>query len=297
MNAISSQATCSATATQLVRDFPEIRRMADLGPVHITSHGRTELVMLSPDGFAKLIDDNGNDAARLNWKLSLVFDTVDTSILICDNDLIIRRVSRALSSVLETDEAELIGRHVSVMVAHPSDRYLLDRLDEVRRSHLGEVLTIPSTRSPGRILQLTIKPWPEGVALFCDDVTERHRLGDIALVTAANDQSLAALGGIGVASVRSSGEILSISRGFAVIVGTTPAALSGTRFQSLFPVQSRGLVSDALASTADGPQTYQIQYLKNGITPLPATLAVTPYWTAEHHSCASIALHDPNWAY
>jgi hypothetical protein len=71
--------------------------------------------------------------------------------------------------VLETDEAELIGRHVSVMVAHPSDRYLLDRLDEVRRSHLGEVLTIPSTRSPGRILQLTIKPWPEGVALFCDD--------------------------------------------------------------------------------------------------------------------------------
>lgn len=295
MSVIPSHEGFRATATQLVRDFPEVRRMADRGPVHITSRGRTELVMLNPDEFAKIVDNDCQDAERLTWKLSILLDTVDTSVLILDDDMIVRRANRALCSVLEADESELVGQHVSIMVAHPSDRYLVDRLHDVHRSHLTEVLTIPSTRNPGRILQLTIKPWPKGVAMFCDDVTEHTRFNDMTVAAEASDHSLAALGGVGNALIRSSGEILSASMGLAVIVGTSACALAGSRLQNLFAVQSRGLVSEALVQTNDGARTYDVEYLKNGMTPSPATLAVTPYWTAEHHACASIALLDPNW--
>lgn len=292
--AVTSEAY-TATATQLVRDFPEVRRLSEYGPVQITSHGRTELVMLSPGQFAQMAGGFNGDAKRIESKLKLVLDTIDTAVLVFDEHLHVRKANQAMCQLVDSDEASLVGLHASALVTHASHRYTIDRLAEVHRSRCAETLAAASTRDNSRTLQITIKPWPNGVALFADDVTDRMRFGDLVSGNEMMDDSLACLGGIGTAHIRSCGTILSTSRGLVEMAGSSRSALIGARVQNLFAAPSRAVMNDALLNQSEGPKRYQIEYLKKGVDPTPATLVVTSYWTAEHHACAAIALHDQGW--
>jgi PAS domain-containing protein len=171
----------SATATQLVRDFPEVRRMADFGPVRITSHGRTELVMLSPSEFAQIANGDSADVNRLAGKLTIVLDNIDTAVLIFDETLHVRAANPAMCQLVDSDEGQIIGLHATELVSHPSHRYTADRLAEVHRSGCAEVLTTASARDLTRTLQIRLKPWPGGVALFADDITDRMRFADTVI--------------------------------------------------------------------------------------------------------------------
>ncbi len=269
--------------------------MADQGPVQITSHGRTELVVLNPGHFAQIAGRRNDDANRLEGKLAIVLDAIDTAILLFDDNLCVRRANPAMCSLLDTDEDQLVGLPASSLVTHPSHRYTIDRLAEVYRSGHAEVVTAASARDVTRTLQIMLKPWPNGVALFADDITDRMRLGDMVVGESMMDQSLASMGGVGTAHVRSCGTILSGSLGLAQMVGTNPQALVGARLQNLLSPQSRIVVNEALLKASDGPSRYQIEYLKNGVSGASATVVVTPYWTAEYHACAAVALQDHDW--
>lgn len=295
MTAIPSQEAFRATSTQLVRDFPEVRRLADRGPVQITTHGRTELVMLSPDHFAEITQLGSSDAARLEGKLTITMDTIDTAVLIFDEDLRIRRANHALCALIDTDEAQLVGLHASTLVSHPSHRYTIERLAEVQRSGHGEVLTVASARDATRILQIQLKPWPSGVALFADDITDRMRFADLQIANTKLDQSLAALGGLGTAQVKSCGTILTGSSGLAQMTGISSKSLVGARLQSLLAPQARTVAGEAFLLASDKPHRYAVDYLRDGVTAEAATMIVTSYWTAEHHACAAVTLHDAGW--
>lgn len=295
MTAIPSQEAFRATSTQLVRDFPEIRRLADRGPVQITSHGRTELVMLSPDYFAQIADIGPVDTARLEGKLAITLDTVDTAVLIFDEELRVRRANHALCALVDTDEAQLIGLHANALVSHPSHRYTIERLAEVQRSGHAEVMTAASARDATRTLQIQLKPWPNGVALFADDITDRMRFADLQIANSVMDRSLAALGGIGAAHVKSCGTILSGSGGLAQMAGVSQKSLTGARLQSLLAPQARATAGEAFLKMSEEPRRYSVEYLRNGVTAAQATMIVASYWTAEHHACAAVTLHDADW--
>lgn len=295
MTAIPSQEAFRATATQLVRDFPEVRRLADRGPVQITSHGRTELVMISPDHFAQIAEGGATDSSRLEGKLAITLDTIETAVLIFDENLRVRRANRALCALLDTDEDQLTGLPAANLITHPSHRYTIERLAEVRRSGLAEVLTAASTRDPTRTLQIQLKPWPNGVVLFADDITDRMRFADLQIANTMMDQSLTAIGGIGTAQVKSCGTILVGSAGLAQMAGVSPKALVGARVQSLLAPQSRAGAAEAILAVTDAPRRCAVDYLREGVKSAPATLVVTSYWTAEHHACAAITLHDAGW--
>lgn len=295
MTALPPQEAFRATATQLVRDFPEVRRLADRGPVQITSHGRTELVMLSPDHFAQFADVGVTDSARLEGKLTTVLDTIETAVLIFDEKLTVRRANQPVCALLDTDEQQLVGLHASALVTHPSHRYTIERLAEVQRSGHAEVLTAISARDANRTLQIQLKPWPSGVALFADDITDRMRFADLLIANTMLDRSLAALGGIGAAQVKSCGTILSGSAGLAEMVGVPQKALAGARLQSLLSPRCRTLAGEAFLAVSDKPRPCAVEYLRNGVSATPAHMVVTSYWTAEHHACAAVTLLDPAW--
>lgn len=295
MTAMPSQEAFRATSTQLVRDFPEVRRLAERGPVQITSHGRTELVMLNPDHFAQMSDVGITTTARLEGKLAITLDTIDTAVLIFDEELRVRGANQAVCSLIDADQAQLLGLHATALVSHPSHRYTIERLAEVQRSGHAEVMTAASARDATRTLQIQLKPWPNGVALFADDITDRMRFADLQIANAMLDQSLAALSGLGTAQVKSCGTILAASGGLAQMVGVSAKALVGARLQSLLAPQARAMAGDAFLAASDQPRRYTVDYLRNGVTAAPAAMVVTSYWTAEHHACAAVALHDADW--
>lgn len=269
--------------------------MADHGPVHITSHGRTELIMIHPDEFAALAQPGRSDLERLEWKLSMVLDTIETRVLILDGDLRVRRANKAFCETFGTGLEQMVGTNVSDMMSRPSDMFIVERLAEVLRSGQPESMVMPSTAVANRTIRIQIKPWPMGVALFADDITEKARSGDRAVSFKAADATLLEVGGVGMAHVQSHGTILYASRGLAQMAGTAPEALIGVRVQNLFAPRARPTVDEALAQVKGETTRYDVEYLRRGIKAAPARLIVTPYWTAEHHACASIALHDADW--
>jgi len=284
-----------ATATQLVRDFPQVRRMTEQGPVRVTSHGRTEAVMLSPQDFATISSGNLAGSERLEWKLSLVLDSIETQVLILDENLVIRRANRVASETYGLPVEDMVDRPLSSLVATPTDQFVVQRLAEVLVSGQPEMTVVPSSQRPDRTIRYTMKPWPRGVALFADDITEREKSRDRKIADDATDAALEALGGVGVAQVQSNGTIISTSLGLSQMVGSTVDTLTGARLQSLFDPRSRTLLNDALKNTSSEGKCYEVHYLRNGVTITPAILSVAPYWTAEHHASASIVLHDPQY--
>jgi PAS domain S-box-containing protein len=296
MATVPQSTESSVTATQLVRDFPEARRLIDKGPVHVTSHGRTDVVMLSPQDYAALTDKQRPDASRIEWKLSLVLDSIDTHVVILDELLNIRRANRPFGEFLAMAADDLVGRNFASLATRPSDQFIIQRLTEVLRSGQPEVLVVPSSQDPTRIFRATMKPWPGGVALFAEDITERERSRDRKIADDATDAAADALGGIGFAQVQSNGTILSSTLALAHMLGSPADCLTGARLQNLLDPGCRSLVDDALKETSSDARCYQVRYLRQGVTLMPAALSVTPYWTAEHHACAAIALHDPHFA-
>jgi hypothetical protein len=158
-----------------------------------------------------------------------------------------------------------------------------------------EVIVVPSSHRPDRTLRFTMKPWPQGVALFADDITEREAFRDGKIADDATDAALESLGGVGLAKVQSNGTILTPSTGLGQMVGSTVDTLTGARLQSLFDPRSRPLLAEALKGASSDSQRYEVHYLRHGVTITPAILSVAPYWTAEHHACAAVVLHDPQY--
>lgn len=283
------------TATQLVRDFPLVRQMADQGPVRITSHGRTEAIILSPQDYTALTTAKQTDNSLLEWKLSLVLDSIDIHILILDETMRIHRTNRFFAESFATPVEELIGKNAASLVNSPSDHFIVQRLAEVLASGQPEVIVVPSPQERGRILRVTMKPWPGGVALFAEDITEREQFRDRKIADDATDLSLESLGGIGIAHVQSNGTILMSSLALTHMVGSPTDSLVGARLQNLFDPACRTMVSDALKETSAESRCYDVRYLRQGVKLVSAMLSVTPYWTAEHHACAAVALHDPQY--
>lgn len=280
----------SATATQLVRDFPEVRRLSERGPVQITSHGRTELIMLNPTQFARMSDSATSDTTRLDGKLSTILGAVDTAIVIFDEDLHVQRVNQAMCDLIDFDDASAIGLSAAAFIKNSSHRYVVERLAEVQKSGFGEMLTATSARGENRTLQIRIKPWPGGVALFADDITDRMKAADVTAANEAMQKAMASAKDIGTAHIRQCGTILSNCQGLAQMTGIPHRSLIGVRLQNLVTPQSRAVVSEALLNNSVEPQCYDVDYLKDGVASAPATLALLPYWTAEHHACTAAVL-------
>lgn len=287
------EAQSSVTATQLVRDFPEVRRLAEKGPVRVTSHGRTDVVILSPAQYAALSAERDKDHSRVDWKLSLVLDSIDTHVLILDEEMRIQRLNRYFSTDYATPPEYLIGRSISTLVEKPSDQFIVQRLGEVLRSGQPEVLVVPAPHREGRIMRVSMKPWPGGVAMFAEDITEREAIRDKKIADDAIDGALDALGGLGTANVQSNGMILSSSLALAHMVGSPANSLTGARLQNLFDPACRALIGEALADSSSESRCYDVRYLRQGVSVMPAVMSITPYWTAEHHACAAMVLHDP----
>lgn len=295
MSVNPSQPQSAVTATQLVRDFPEVRRLAERGPVRVTSHGRTDVVVLSPEQYAALTRETARptEESRLEWKMSLILDSVETHVLILDEEMRIQRTNRFFTDAFATPPEDLIGKTLASLVEKPAEQFIVQRLSEVLRSGQPEVFVVPSPQHEGRIARVSMKPWPGGVALFAEDITEREAYRDKKIADDATDGSLDALGGLGLAQVQSNGAILSSSMALAHMVGSAPESLTGARLQNLFDPTSRSVVSDALKNTTSESQCHDVRYLRRGVEVVPALLSTTPYWTAEHHACVAVVLHDP----
>jgi PAS domain-containing protein len=280
------------TATRLVRDLAAIRSMAAQSPVAITSHRRTELVLLSAEHFAAMGSAaNESDARHLDARLDAALDAIDTRVVIVDDDLRVRRVNRAMRLALGLADKPYEGENVFDLLPREVAPFIAKRLSEVYESGKLAEFDFPSTLNPGRTIHARIVPWPGGIAYFSEDITDRLRAIERDMEFAALREAFAALGGHGSGSVSADGLIRHADSGLGALVGADHDNLIGRRLITLFDPSDHEPILAAMRQRG-GLQVLEVGYLRNGVTLGRARLVLSSYFAGDGQPLYAFAIAD-----
>lgn len=281
----------SVSATQLVRDLAGIRALTAEGPVGITSHNRTELVMLSARWFAELSNGGSQtDTSVLDAKLTTVLESIDTHIIILDRNLQVLRISRSMRLVFGIEGAEVCGTPISDLLPSASAPFLLKRLKEVIASGKVAEFDLASSILPGRTVHARIVPWPGGAMYFAEDITDRISAIERDLGFSALRTALSALGG-GCGSIDETGKIIGVGDGLVQLIGAEKDQIVGRRFVSLFDPAQRAQIEQAIG-TFGKSQVIDVSYLRQGVTIVHARLALAPYFAGDGRPRIAFVVED-----
>lgn len=279
---MSAKPVHSVSATQLVRDLAAIRAMTAQGPVGVTSHGRTELVVLNAMRFAELNanpDPVGTD--RLEAKLSIVLDSIDTHVLIVDHDLCVRRINLAMRRSLRLSDQPMVGRHALDLLPPQIAPFLAKRLNEVHRSGKIAEFDFASVLSPGRTIHARMVPWPGGIAYFSDDITDRLASIEREMELSALREASLALGGRGNGVVSEGGELIKVDPGFCTLAGVSEEQLKGCKFATLFDHASRPRIEAAIDWRESRTSMLEVGVLRRSTEVVDARIALSPFFSRD----------------
>lgn len=282
----------SVSSTQLVRDLPSVKQQLDSGPVRITSHGRDEFIVLGTEEFARLQKLVGVDAKRLDGKLTTVLESIDTMVMLIDHELKIRRANRALCDFFGFDEKAIVGTAVADLLVTPTDQYIFHRVKSVLESGTPERFELPSSHRHNRYISHLITPWPNGVAHFATDSTERTEARDLALATSAEHVALSGMKGVALANLDAQGKFVKSSASLQALLAGSVQQIEGTSILSIIDTEFRPKVLQMLSFTDEPFKTADIRYLHKGTDLHRARISLSPYQTTHNSLEFAMALQD-----
>ena len=268
-----------SSATDLVRNLPEIRRRLAQAPVQITSHGRKEFVLLSQAHFQDMSNLVTTDVNRLDSKLTLVLDSIETMVVITDENLNVRRANRAFCDHTGREQSQLVGSNLAESVDNPNQNFVVVRMRAVWESKIAESFEIPALIRPGRLLQCQIKPWPKGIALFASDITERHNAAELATRDFALSNAFTAVGKMGSAIIDRFGRIQRSFDSLANLLSTSRQNLDNVSVFSFLGPNDRTKIESYIGGDSIETFSAAVSVLQQGQDYAPAILALSPYAT------------------
>lgn len=282
----------SVSATQLVRDLAAIRTLAADGPVGITSHNRTGLVLLSAQRFADLAGvGEQSDPAVLDAKLASVLEAIDTHVVILDRDLQVLRISRSMRLVFGIEGESVRGTPIAELLPPANAPFLVKRLSEVVASGRTAEFDIASSIRKGRTVHARMVPWPGGVIYFAEDITDRMRGIERDLELSALREAFALSGGRGTGSIDETGTIIATDNGLSTLIGADSDQIVGRRFVSLFDPAQRAQIETAIGTLSEG-RVIDVSYLRKGVTIVHARLALAPYFAGDGRPRLAFIVED-----
>ena len=284
----------STTTTRLVRNLPDIKNMLDHGPVEVTSHGRTEFVLVPKDIYDRYKTMAGTDADRLDAKLSLILDSITTMIFVTDRDLRVRRANRPLCNYLNFSPEEIVGKKLLEISESATFRFVAARAQHVLATGQDDSFELASSFREKRLISFKIRAWPNGVVIFADDATERAEAGERLLRSEAFDEALAAQNDTGVFAITPAGEIVFATRSLAQMVGVPQQNLAGGNFFAMLDPYNRSELTDFLRSHGGATKRMDARILLKGSDYLPVVMTVSPYPNMQGAYNFSVALRAKN---
>lgn len=284
------------TATELVRNLHEVKEELGRGPIQITSHGRNDFVLMSQKQFEHLSGLTGTSTERLDAKLRLVMEMVDSFILILDDELKVRRANKAFCDFFNYDQDEIRGMPLESLPRTANDSYLAVRARAVVSSGRAESFEMPSSHRPGRTLQIRIRPWPNGIVTVFNDITDSLRDKNRILRDIAFDTAISVIPGFGTTIINPNGNLVVASLSIARLFGASRDALKGVSIFSLLSGECTKLLKSVLQGTDNTPQKCEVEYLRNGQDFAPGILSMAPFLDNFGQRMVAATLFDPAMA-
>jgi PAS domain-containing protein len=238
------------TATEFVRHFASYARHASDAPVHILNHGKRAWSLVTADLFERLSrsPEGQTDQEQLKAKLDIVLDVVPTTIILLDHDLRILRVNAAARSAFQRSNDDFQGLRLTDIMNDPRDEYIIRAAMRVHESGIIEDFETDSTTGRQKTFRLRISPFPNGLAIFGDDITlSRARSRGEAFQRALEDV-IDLHPGMARGTINWRGNVAAVSPALAHMVQTDPSRMIGLRFESIFDVASRGRIAELTES-------------------------------------------------
>ena len=279
-----------ATATELARDLARVRERLRDGPVEITSHGRTEMVLLSAHEYEQMVRLADTDAERLEAKLETVMETVEEMVVILNDQLEIRRANSMFCDYFGFRRTEVLGRPIAGFSRTASDQFVVARCREVLKSGRQEKFELPSSHRRNRMFSYTVRPWPMGVILFARDVTARSHADDRLSSDMALDRSIEEIEGVATCVINRSGTIVGASRSLAKLFGGKVEGLRGSLIFSFFAPDARADFDTVLENTVGGTSILEADFLRRGTDYRTAIVALTPFHSKFEQACFALAM-------
>ena len=282
----------AVTSTRLVRDLQSVKNQLRHGPLRVTTHGKDDFVLVSKDEFERLTSLRDTDAESLDHKLRVVMDSISTLILIVDRNLTVRRANKAWRIHLEVEDQEIVGRDIRDFLTTTADLYLFQRIKNVLATQVEESFEMPSSHRVGRVNHYVIRPWPNGVAFFATDVTERIRATERILRNAAFDKAIEAVDHIAIGGVDETGKFIFATESLSSLIGSSRDTLLDASLFSILDRECRASLEEALDYRGMDTQVLDVRYMRYRGELRKARLALSPYSGQSHGHCFSIALID-----
>ena len=233
------------------------------GPVLVTHHGRPRLVVLSAEEFARLADDDADDAGGSNPAAvageqvgELNRDTFIANMfegfVSFDRDLRVRHLNAVAFASAGRDPQELIGAAADSPEFGEQGAVLAARLRRVLRT--GEVVQFESKGvfNPHRRYENRAFPFQGGVALMFSQLTELLDLRRGAEMYRAQTEAVDALGVVSKLAVNAMGYIEEANDAFCDLVGFPRAQVLGARLVDFVAPPHRHGVAQTLNAVMQG---------------------------------------------
>lgn len=262
-----------ATATDFVRHFGHYAATSQSKPVYIAQHGRVGWALLSAAQMTRLAVAEGETAAT-DARFDILLDSISSIVLLTDEQLRITRMNRAARRHFQVAEiSENTGSLWTLL--HENDRdYLTQVCTRVLNSGDSETFDLESARYPGRTLHFQAMPFPSGLAILADVVTQATRSRQSSSAAAAVDLAIDAATALGRGRVDVRGAITGLNGNLSSMIQGRSEDVLGLRLPVLFDSGARGVVHDALDNLLTSGNAFSVEaHVLNGTaTPVPVTV-------------------------
>jgi len=264
------------TASDLVRQFGTWRERAARTPVYILHRGRPRLVLASMAVMDALCAPHADSAPPDSGRLAALLDGSPEMIVIADRSLTITASSRSVRA--RFGDAARPGAAFETLAPPHLSPLLAAAAARVAQSSQAELIDLPLAYDPTRPVTLSIEPFPDGIAMFGRPAGDTEALATARAERAALDNAMAASGDIVVTRVNARGYLDGPQDALARLTGVSEQALSAVRFVTLFAVQARVALGEAIEAVMDDatPRRVTADLLVNRGDPVAATVALAP---------------------
>jgi PAS domain-containing protein len=265
-----------ASATDFVRHFGHYSASSLNKPVYIAQHGRVGWALLSAAQMTRLstteIETTAPDA-----RFDILADSLSTIIFLIDQDFTITRINCAGRRHFQLPEGGINRMNFRDLLSANNRDFIGDVCTRVLNSGDSETFEIESGRYPGQTLNFQIIPFPSGLAILADVVTQALRIRQKASAAAAAELAIDATELLGRGALDTWGAIVNVNRNLVALARSTTDKVIGQRLFSLFEQDSQTIVRDAVEEVLKSGQgcSLQAKLINEGSSPTSVTVGIS----------------------
>jgi PAS domain-containing protein len=267
-------------ATELSRNFGLWQDRAATQPIFVTHHGRTRVVLLSLNDYARLGDvppPQSHDADSPAARLDTVLAQMEEGFIAIDERFRVTAANAVAAMHLRRAREALIGCGLAELFPEVPQSMLAGHVRRALTGGQGASADVRSVRYPDVTLSFRVFPLAGGAGLLFRSIDAQKRAELLEARLASLEQALCGHDAIGVGRIGLRGCFERVEAGLARMAGFEPARLLQARLADILALPCRAAAAEAVEAVLNGAgrQSFPSRLLVNGGDTIDVTIALS----------------------